>query len=83
MLPLMWLNCFCHKLKTPIGHKGVPIGFEMAEKKVFRQTFLIYNSRDVSTNSKKLQNQLENNITFAILPGPQLEKTMNAMFPIS
>ena len=20
MLPLIWLNCLCHKLKTPTGH---------------------------------------------------------------
>ena len=23
MLPLMWLNCLCHKLETPTGHKKV------------------------------------------------------------
>jgi len=22
MLPLLWLYCSCHKLKTPTGHKG-------------------------------------------------------------
>ena len=22
MLPLMWLNCLCHKLLTPTGHEG-------------------------------------------------------------
>ena len=27
MLLLMWLNCLCHKLKTPTGHKGWPWNF--------------------------------------------------------
>ena len=27
MLHLMWLNCLCHKLKTPTGHKGRLVKF--------------------------------------------------------
>ena len=36
MLSLLWLNCLCHRLKTPTGHKG---GIDMCDKLSVSQYF--------------------------------------------